>query len=220
MEVSFIIEALRNREYHHMSISSETVTMLTEPQLDRAVQILVNAFLVDPLTEYLFPENEKRDEQLRLFIGTNLQYALVTGEIYTSLNGVAAWLFPGDKMRPRLNGVDDPRSQLSRLLESGASARLTDFTKSLAAQHKDLTGRYYYLLFLGVNPGKQGQGIGSALIGPMLKVADESSMRCLLDTMNERDLEFYHKHDFEVCCESRLCGNGPYTWTMMRLPRM
>ena len=205
-----------------MSFSSETVTRLTESQLDSAVQTLVNAFMSDPLTEYLFPEKEKRADQLGLFIKANLEYTLVTGEIYisASLNGVAVWLFPGDKTRPRLNGMNDPRSQLSRLLEDGAFARLTDLTKSMAAQHKNLTSEaLYYLLFLGVDPWKQGKGIGSTLIQPMLKASDDSNKSCLLDTMNERDLEFYRKHDFEVCCESRLCGNGPYTWTMLRLPQ-
>jgi ribosomal protein S18 acetylase RimI-like enzyme len=202
-----------------MSISPGTITRLTGPQLDCAVQILTSAFLEDPLMAYLFPEPGKRRENLAIFFKANLEYAMAAGEIYinSSQNGVAAWLFQGDKGGPKPGSKEDPRSQLGVLLDSETAARLAGFTRAMAALHKDVAPeKRRYLLFLGVKSGEQGKGIGTAMIKPGLQIADDSGLPCMLDTMNERDLKFYRRQRFEIRRDERICGDGPRTWTMFR----
>lgn len=206
-----------------MSRTSETVSRLIESQLSGAVQTLISAFFNDPLVEYLFPEHGKRREQLVIFFTANLQYTLAAGEIYTSnsLDGIAAWLFRGHKAQSGLTGAGDPRSKLGEQLDIATFARLTEFTRWLISLHGNLIHeRHNYLLFLGVEAKKQGKGIGSALIKHGLKTADLDKLPCLLDTMNERDLAFYRKHDFEIMCEEKISGSGPCTWTLLRHPRI
>jgi ribosomal protein S18 acetylase RimI-like enzyme len=202
-----------------MSISSGTITRLNGPQLDCAVQILISAFLEDPLMEYLFPEPGKRRENLAIFFEANLEYAMEAGEIYinASRNGVAAWLFQGDKGGPKPGSKEDPRSRLGVLLDNETSVRLAGFTRAMAELHKDAAPqKRHYLLFLGVMAGEQGKGIGTAMIKPGLKIADDCSLPCMLDTMNERDLKFYRRQRFEIRRYERICGDGPRTWTMLR----
>jgi GNAT superfamily N-acetyltransferase len=59
-------------------------------------------------------------------------------------------------------------------------------------------GSYYYLQFLGVAPGRQGQGIGAALMAPVLERCDREGMRAYLDATSERSKTLYERHGFEA----------------------
>ena len=77
-------------------------------------------------------------------------------------------------------------------------------------------GNTAYLLFLGVEPGQRGQGIGSLLIKPVLKRADEENLPCYLETMKEVNLAFYGKHGFRVADEKQIPNGGPHIWALLR----
>ena len=69
---------------------------------------------------------------------------------------------------------------------------------------------------LGVEPDRQGQGIGSALIQPVLGRADAEGLPCYLETTKERNVTFYRRHGFDVVAEGDLPDLGPPFWTMRR----
>jgi GNAT superfamily N-acetyltransferase len=80
-------------------------------------------------------------------------------------------------------------------------------------------GSYYYLQFLGVAPGRQGQGIGAALMAPVLKRCDREGMRAYLDATSERSKTLYERHGFEAEAAFALPG-GPPLWPMWRWPAL
>ncbi len=95
--------------------------------------------------------------------------------------------------------IRTPRNRLPELMGAGPFERLMVITECIYAMHRSLVkGRHCYLLFLGVEPGQQQQGIGSLLIKPVLKRADEEGLPCYLETMKEVNLAFYGKHGFRV----------------------
>lgn len=57
-------------------------------------------------------------------------------------------------------------------------------------------GSYWYLQFLGVAPAWQGQGIGSALLAPVLARCDREGMRAYLDATSQRNRRLYERHGF------------------------
>lgn len=75
---------------------------------------------------------------------------------------------------------------------------------------------HWYLLILGVEPERQGQGIGSALIAPNLARADAEGLPCYLETAKEPNVMFYRRHGFEVRDEENIPGGGPKVWMMVR----
>ena len=75
---------------------------------------------------------------------------------------------------------------------------------------------HWYLMILGVDTAKQGQGVGSSLVAPMLARADADGLPCYLETMKERNVVFYEKHGFQVVVEDDLPKGGPHFWTMKR----
>lgn len=65
---------------------------------------------------------------------------------------------------------------------------------------------HWYLLIPGVEPERQGQSIGSALITPDLARADAEGLPCYLETAKERNVMFYRRHGFEVRDEENIPG--------------
>ncbi len=75
-----------------------------------------------------------------------------------------------------------------------------------------------YLYGIGVEPSRQGQGIGSALLQPVLIQANEEHLICYLDTTNEKNLSFYERNDFIVVARAQLSLESPPVWAMVKLP--
>jgi GNAT superfamily N-acetyltransferase len=205
-----------------MSYELEMVSKVTESNVPDAVRILAGAFWDDPLVEYIFPNEGKRLEQLNTFFTVNLKFGLAAGEVYgtTSMLGCAIWLFPGDKSRPRINIAELPSERFRTLFDGDSFRRYMDFEQYMKDLHISLrVPSYCLLLFLGVEDRQRCKGVGSRLIRPVLETADEKKLPCILDTMNEDNLAFYREHNFSVCRQYRICGEGPETWTMVRYPQ-
>lgn len=127
--------------------------------------------------------------------------------------GVAAWQHVGA-------GEPSPAWQtLDALLRRAAFGDLHRRAATLFDQlerSRAEVGPHQYLEFLGVEPERQGQGIGSELLllGPA--GAGDSAAR-YLETFNEQDLPFYGRHGYEVV-ERFPTEFGCDGWTMIRQP--
>jgi GNAT superfamily N-acetyltransferase len=150
------------------------------------------------------------------------RYCHKHGTAYTTtgkVEGAALWIPPG-KYPLSLAGMmlaglmvvpfKFGRAAFGRLMSS------LGYYERLHKRH--VPGRHWYLATLGVDPARQGQGIGSALILPVLERADAEGLPCYLETERERNLLFYRKHHFEVASEDDLPDGGPHFWTMRRRP--
>ena len=64
--------------------------------------------------------------------------------------------------------------------------------------------RHLYLAVLGVEPSRQGEGLGSELLPPGLELCDREGIPAYLETAKERNVSFYSRHGFRVTDELRL----------------
>jgi GNAT superfamily N-acetyltransferase len=84
--------------------------------------------------------------------------------------------------------------------------------------HKQaMPGEHWYLMIIGVDPPRQGQGVGGALMAPVLRKADDARLPCYLETDKPEDVVFYQKHGFEVVEKFTVKDSQPF-WTMQRPP--
>src|SRR5262249_24908653 len=77
---------------------------------------------------------------------------------------------------------------------------------------------HWYLLLLGVDPPAQGQGVGKALVRPILERCDREGLPAYLETGKERNVRFYASLGFDVMEEIALPGGGPKIWLLLRNP--
>jgi ribosomal protein S18 acetylase RimI-like enzyme len=77
---------------------------------------------------------------------------------------------------------------------------------------------HWYLSQIGVEPARQGQGLGSALLGPMLARMDGENVPCYLETSKAANVAFYQKYGFAVVADGDAVAGGPHVWAMLRAP--
>ena len=181
-------------------------------------EVMRDAFFEAPHFTFVLPDPEKRRRALSWFLGTfvaNLGFD--QGKVYGTQDtkGQAVWL--------------SPESQVGFLASLRAGFLATPFRfgwdgfmrsatlgKSVETLRRDTAPKnHWYLMALGVAPAAQGQGIGSALLRPLLKQVDKEQTPCYLETFSKRNLAFYAKHGFEVTQEAKV-ENGPVFWGMAR----
>jgi len=187
-----------------------------------AAEVLALAFHRDPIACSVFPEEARRGQVLQWMFHCHLRYGLQYGEVYTTdgVDGVAIWLSPGETTQT-----------LWRVLRTGALAaplrfgwraflRSMTFLAFATAWHRQYAPEaHWYLFYLGVTPRRQGRGIGSALLQPVLARADAHQLPCYLETGVARNVPFYARHGFQVVAEGALPRGGPPLWAMVRAPR-
>jgi len=190
----------------------------SETKLKRLSSLFGRAFFTDPLYEYIFPDLSTRQEAIAWELGNVVLYGLRFGAVHVDsrLQGCAVWLPPGEtdftEERMSQTGMLDS----SEFLVADVEKRLTIFIERSEEVHRRIVpDPHWYLVLLGVEPDRQKNGIGSALLEYGLGIADEGRFPVYLETAEKKNLRFYCKHGFEVREQSALPG-GPELWYMIR----
>jgi len=205
-----------------MPTAASEITRVAENQIDLAAGILARAFYSDPPMVYAIPDAAERARLLPPLMRTFATYATMFGEPFMtgdSPQAVALWLplveFDTPE-RDREAGLD----RIPDILGAENFARLTHIARIAERFHKQSApGSHLYLQFLGVEPARQGQGLGSALIRPMLERADANGSRCYLETFQPRNVPLYKRHGFEIVIEDVEPNSGIRGWAFVREPR-
>jgi len=180
--------------------------------------VLARAFLDDPLMRFILPDDRSRRRRLpRLFrITLGLQY-LPVGEVYTTSDaaGASMWSPPG-RWRPPPSVV---ARTLPRLVLALGSRLPVSVAAISAVEAVHPTEPHWYLATIGTEPSRQGHGIGSALLAPVLQRCDHDQVPAYLESSKEANLAFYRRHGFEVTKAIDLERGGPRIWPMWREPR-
>ncbi len=181
----------------------------------RIAGTLARAFIDDPVFRWVCPDDERRDGLLPGFFALFTQAMTRHDEIYVAGQGTGAalWAPPG-----RAAVADADAEEFGRNLEemSGADAeRMFAISKLLDEHHPP--GSYYFLQFVGVEPDRQGHGIGSALLAHMLERCDREGARAYLDATSPDNKRLYERHGFRASGEFAPQG-GPPLWPMWREP--
>jgi len=166
------------------------VAPLVEAQLEDAGRALALAFQDDPLQSYVLPEPEERALRSPAHFTTLIRYGHLFGEVYTTQGtpeGAAVWQPPGAEMTPE-RAASAGLNRLPTLIGAEAVERLGRVLDYLEAAHRrEVPPEYWYLMIVGVVPARQGQGVGRALLQPILDRADAAGLPCCLDTAQPQE---------------------------------
>jgi GNAT superfamily N-acetyltransferase len=165
---------------------------------------------------WAFPRERTRLRAAERFFGVRLRQLLGQGESYTTddLAGGAIWAVP-DRWAV---GLADAAAMAARVLPD-IRLRLPLVWRGLRAIERDHPHEpHYYLSILGTDPARQGEGIGSALMRPILEACDRDGVPAYLEASKERNVDYYTRHGFRATGELEL-PRGPRVWPMWREPR-
>jgi ribosomal protein S18 acetylase RimI-like enzyme len=78
---------------------------------------------------------------------------------------------------------------------------------------------HWFLATIGVEPIRQGCGLGSSLMDPILIKADAQRMPCYLETHSAQNVTLYERHGFQVAERVSVASHPIPIWSMVRPPR-
>jgi GNAT superfamily N-acetyltransferase len=175
------------------------------------------AFFDDPLQVWGLRDATTRLSILERVFALMSRYASVPrGESYTddSLSCAAFWVPPGPfEADPEAAAAMAPILDL--LGDGDARFRAAEDTMR-ANRPSEL---HFYLQGLGTDPPRQGAGLASAAMQPVLDRCDAEGIPAYLESTKERNVGFYQRHGFEVVGCTPIPLDGPSLWLMWRLPR-
>lgn len=198
------------------------VRAATSGDIDACAQVLAEAFQDDPGTMVFLPDATRRAEILPSFFRTFVAAALseqadlmVTGD---PVAGVASWFGP-ERHEPSPDAM--ARHGLGDVLERcgpEATQRLGRMLAAIESQHEELIhAPHLRLEFFGVTPAAQGTGIGSALLEPGHRRADDLGLPTYLETFTQPNVRFYERRGYQVVGEFAI-DDGVPGWCMVRPP--
>lgn len=193
------------------------VATLDRTDFARAGRVLGRAFSEDPLWSALMPDPGLRS---RMFAGAIRMIVAGNGTAESTPNvaAVALWMPPGRELgmgafvrsgfAPMRWLVKTPWRDLKRL---------TSLQREIPEQRKMLMSEPHWCLeVLGVDPGSQGTGLGTALVEAGLGRADAEGTPVYVDTTEERNLAFYARFGFELAKEITVTDRAVPFWMMIR----
>jgi GNAT superfamily N-acetyltransferase len=199
------------------------VRLARRGEIGELAGVLSRAFARDPFYAYLAGDASERGQRMRdgwTGILRLTSDGLSTTYTTDDLAGVALWHPPG------YGGAGFIASL--RLLPSvarlaGGFRRLREISRAIEAleerRRHHVPAPHYYLSALGVEPDRQGEGIGTALMQPVLERADRERQPAYLETATGRNVLLYERQGFTVVEELTLPGTDVHGWLMRRSPR-
>ena len=182
-------------------------------EIDAVVGVLTLAFCADPAMRHVWPD-------ARTFLASFPRFAQAFGGgafehgaawRAEDSEGAALWLPPG---------AEPDQQALADLIESTVAPAARDGVygtlEQMAVYHPTVT--HWYLPMIGVDPARQGRGVGSALLKHALKIVDEARLPAFLESSNPRNVPLYERHGFEVMGQIQV-GDFPTLWPMLRAAR-
>jgi len=179
---------------------------------------LARAFSDDPVTNWMLPRARRHTRMIAMFT-LMLRSHVPFGETYSTPDGVgvAVWAPPGcwrldlDVMAASVQGYAS--------IFGPNLARAIEVHATLEDNHP-VNPAHWYLAALGTHPDWQGNGIGTALMQPVLARTDAEGLPAYLESSKERNIAYYRRLGFEVTGEIRVPNGGPSLWSMWREPQL
>ena len=189
------------------------ITVATRAQEPQVAGILTLAFSTDPVVRWMYPEPLQIIANFPAFVagfgGAAFEHR--GAHCIDGCHGAALWLPPD---------VHPDEAALGALFQ-----KTVDETK-----RKDLFGAFeqmgtfhpddphWYLPLIGVDPARQGKGVGAALMRHALAECDRTRTLAYLESSNPRNIGFYQRHGYELLgtIESGTC---PPIFPMLRRPQ-
>ena len=199
------------------------IVRLESGQVEDAGKMLGRAFFDNPMSLFLLPDAGARSRPLTWMFDRTARYGHLFGEVYTTadvVDGAAIWLPPDSPPMTRENIAAAGMMEMPQQMGAEPFERLMRMKSHFdELRQRDAPEPHWYLWTLGVDPPRQGKGVGSALLQPVLSRADREGLPCYLEADKAKNVPFYQRHGFEVVEESDLPGGGMHYWTMKRPSR-
>lgn len=180
---------------------------------------LAQAFVADAVMNWLLPQRTRRVARRELWFRLELQtYVLPQdGLVFTADDGNGlvggCLVLPPDRWR--MPTAVDGRTAVRWLRAFGVQLPRASRIQRALQEHHPIEP-HYYIRAVGIRPGLQGQGLGSALMSPTLDHCDSDDLPAYLEASSERSAALYARLGFVHLGVLELPDGAPPVWPMRR----
>lgn len=193
----------------------------TEADDELVAEALALAFADDPGWAHLLPAGDSaaRGERLLAFFSAEIANLVPDWrEVWVTEDGsgAAVWARPGQWRVPftrTLRAAPQMHRVFGRRLALAIWALLR-----LERLHPSAP-EHFYLHYLGVLPERQGRGLGSMLLRPVLEHCDSHGLPAFLESSTERSAALYTGSGFDLTATFHMPAGGPLLRQMWRRPQ-
>jgi GNAT superfamily N-acetyltransferase len=193
-----------------------TVTRATTADTQVLSQVIADAFFgLDP-SRWLLSSPARRLAVFPAYFRLYVRHALETGVVHTTRDREAAALWV-----PVSENGPAPPPDYERHLAAAThpwTQRFFDFDAELDRHHPAGTA-HHHLAILGVRPGRQGRGIGTALLNAHHATLDQAGIPAYLEASGRRTRYLYLAHGYHDCGTPIELPGGPAMFPMWRQPQ-
>lgn len=207
-----------------IAVASEkrTIWPLTDADAEAAAALLARAFVDEPIFAFTLPDRAARRRLCPPLFAANLRHACHHGEALAigaaagQPVGVAYWVA---RPEPPMTAADAVAFGFAALAADwGPTLATLGGLEATAVRSLDDTPQpWRYLGAIGVEPARQGEGFGSALLGRLLADAAAAGVAVGLMTDRPENVPFYRRAGFLLAAEGR-GADGTLPWWSFRTP--
>ena len=187
-----------------------------EADREAVTRLLDEAFQDDPVSSWVFADADHRRRKHPLLMGAFLDAVLAEGYVDVTEDGSACalWLsVPAEAAHEE--DVDEP-ARLREAVDPGNER--VEFIGRLTAGIHPAGRAHEYLWMIAVRPGRQGEGLGTALIEHVLERCDGAGLPAYLEASSARSRGLYERLGFACTGGGVDLPEGPPMWPMWREP--
>lgn len=169
----------------------QAVQAATSEREQAIVDVLTLAFAQDPMARWALPDARVYLKAWPLAVRAFGGRAVLNGsaDVVEDGGGAALWLPPGvEPDGERLVGLLREHSPTPRL------PALMEIFDQMGQFHPKEP--HWYLPLIGVDPARQGTGLGSILLRHALARSDRDGLPAYLESSNPRNISLYERHGF------------------------
>jgi len=192
------------------------VRLAKESDHEAAAECLALAFADDPAWAHLLPGEETRAERLLAYYSAeiaNLVPDLRELWVTDDWGGAAIWGRP-DGWRVPMRRTMREGPPMARVF--GARLPLAMWTQLRFERHHPRRPAHWYLHYLGVEPRRQGRGLGGALLAPVHDLCDRDGVPAYLESSTDRSRALYERNGFSLTDTFDIPRGGPPMRKMWR----
>ncbi|RXF73025.1 GNAT family N-acetyltransferase [Hansschlegelia zhihuaiae] len=196
-----------------MDRSTLEATEAAPEDAERAVATITLAFAADPVARWSLGDAAGFLRHFPAIVSAFGGRAFEHGSAHQvgGFAGSALWLPPG---------VDADEEALAAIFEEAVGVELKNDVYAVLEQMEQNhpAEPCWYLPMIGVDPRRQGQGLGSVLLRHALDRCDRDGLPAYLESSNPANVSLYERHGFESTGVIQ-AGSSPPIRAMLRKPR-
>jgi len=190
---------------------------LQKRDVPQAAEVLAKSFSDYPMFQYILGDRFSADSA-KIFLRFLIKYSVLYGEAYApsrEMEGVLLFTEYNENSFSLLRSLRAGALSLMRF-GSAVAKRFSEFDGMSTRIHKACVPEpHIYLIMIGVDPDKQGQGVGSGLIRPLLNLAQAKGYPVYLETHGDNNVAIYRNLGFSVVSEDTLPGTDIQQYAML-----